>query len=97
MKLNAEEPVSRISKSRDRRITAVGDGLPTFGDRGHPITVTHPHSDYVFFGKPVKQVGVVIDHQFRRTILALLSARHISSGSQVDHPHAVADSEKGHR
>src|SRR5215813_11994947 len=54
-------------------------------------------ADQLILTKSVKQVGVIIDGQLRWTIFALFSARDFSSGKQVDHPHAVTDTEKGNR
>ena len=45
----------------------------------------------------MEQVAVIVDHQLRRPILAMVGARRRAAELQVDQPHAVADAEKRHR
>src|SRR3990170_6904747 len=94
MKLHTKKPARRVGERRDRRIAAVRETAPTGRHSGHLIAMTHPHPQRLVFLKPIKHIGVAVDHQIGRTVFAMVGARHTAAGGKIDHAHTVANSQK---
>src|SRR6266508_1308567 len=74
MELHAKDASGRIGKGRDRRIAAVRQHAPAEWESRHFVAVTHPHSGHFIFGKTAKEIGIDIDAQFSRSVLATIGA-----------------------
>jgi len=61
------------------------------------ITMAHPHARCGALGKTVEQIGVAVDDQISRTILAPIGAAGFAAEVEIDDTHAVADAKKRHR
>src|SRR5688500_8853420 len=97
VKLHTEKAPGGIGEGGDRRIAAVRKHMPSRRKARHLVAVAHPHSRRAALAKAIKQIGIVVDSEIRRTVLAPIRARRLAAESHIDQTHAVADTEQRHR
>jgi hypothetical protein len=98
MELHAEQAPRRIGESGDRRVMTVRENLPSLGETKSSCRrgSSTPRVES-FVGKAVKQIGIAVDDQIGRTILAAIGAAGFAAKVEIEDTHAVADAEKRHR